>query len=156
VYWVSSVILNVSRGDAVGWGTELQAGRSRFRFPIVSLEFFINLIFPATLWPRSRCSLKEKWIPGKGGQTSCADSMEFWEPQPPRTFRPCTSYLNIHNLLQLINLYLILIYTFTIYRKRKMNSSSMTSQQYTILYEFAKQKVTGRWEWSGDVVLTTM
>jgi len=30
------------RGGAVGWGTALQAGRSRVRFPMVSLEF----IFP--------------------------------------------------------------------------------------------------------------
>ena len=28
------------RGGAVGWGTALQAGRSRVRFPMVSLEFF--------------------------------------------------------------------------------------------------------------------
>ena len=27
-------------GSAVGWGTALQAGRSRVRFPMVSLEFF--------------------------------------------------------------------------------------------------------------------
>jgi hypothetical protein len=30
---------------------EAQAGRSRFRFPMVSLEFFIDIILPATLWP---------------------------------------------------------------------------------------------------------
>ena len=28
-------------GGAVGWGTALQAGRSRVRFPMMSLEFFI-------------------------------------------------------------------------------------------------------------------
>jgi hypothetical protein len=27
-------------GRAVGWGTALEAGRSRVRFPMVSLEFF--------------------------------------------------------------------------------------------------------------------
>jgi hypothetical protein len=31
-----------ARDGAVGWGTALQAGRSRVRFPIVSLEFFID------------------------------------------------------------------------------------------------------------------
>ena len=31
-----------ARGGAVGWGTALQAGRSRVRFPMVSLEFFID------------------------------------------------------------------------------------------------------------------
>ena len=30
----------------------LQAGRSRVRFPIVSLEFIIDTILPASLWPR--------------------------------------------------------------------------------------------------------
>jgi len=29
-----------AHGGAVGWGTALQAGRSRVRLPIVSLEFF--------------------------------------------------------------------------------------------------------------------
>ena len=38
------------RGGAVGSGTALQAGRSRVRFPIVSLEFFIDIILPAALW----------------------------------------------------------------------------------------------------------
>jgi len=36
-----------ARGGAVGWGTELQAGRSRVRFPLVSLEFFKDIILPA-------------------------------------------------------------------------------------------------------------
>jgi len=40
-----------TRGGAVGWGTVLQVGRSRFRFPMVSLEFFINIILPAALLP---------------------------------------------------------------------------------------------------------
>ena len=31
-----------ARGGAVSWGTALQAGRSRVRFPIMSLEFFID------------------------------------------------------------------------------------------------------------------
>jgi hypothetical protein len=29
----------------------IQYGRSRVRFPIVSLEFFIDIILPAALWP---------------------------------------------------------------------------------------------------------
>ena len=30
--------------------TAIQVGRSRFRFPMVSSEFFIDIIFPAALW----------------------------------------------------------------------------------------------------------
>jgi len=40
-----------ARGGAVGWGTALQAWRSRVRFLMVSLEFFIDIILPAALWP---------------------------------------------------------------------------------------------------------
>jgi len=35
----------------------LQAGRSRVRFPSVSLEFFIDIILPAALWPWSWLNL---------------------------------------------------------------------------------------------------
>jgi len=35
-----AIIGKGARGDAVGWGTALQVGRSRVRFPMVSLEFF--------------------------------------------------------------------------------------------------------------------
>jgi hypothetical protein len=40
-----------------GWGTALQTGRSRDRFPMVSLEFFIDIILPAALWLWGRLSL---------------------------------------------------------------------------------------------------
>ena len=42
---------------AVGCGTALQAGRSRVRFPMVSLKFFGDIILPAALCPRGRLSL---------------------------------------------------------------------------------------------------
>jgi len=38
-------------GGAVGWGTALQAGRSRIPFPMVRLEFFNDIILPAALCP---------------------------------------------------------------------------------------------------------
>jgi hypothetical protein len=44
-------------GGAVGWGTALKARRSRVRFPMVSLEFFIDIILPAALWPWEWLSL---------------------------------------------------------------------------------------------------
>jgi hypothetical protein len=40
-----------TRGSAVGWDTMLQAGRSRFPFPMRSLDFSIDLILPTSLWP---------------------------------------------------------------------------------------------------------
>jgi hypothetical protein len=39
------------------WGTALQTGRSRDRFPMVSLEFFNGIILPAALWHWGRLSL---------------------------------------------------------------------------------------------------
>ena len=38
-----------ARVSALGLGTVLQVGRSRVRFPIMSLEFFIDFILPAAL-----------------------------------------------------------------------------------------------------------
>jgi len=46
-----------ARGGAVGWGTALQTGWSRVRFPMVSLDFFIDIILPAALWFWGRPSL---------------------------------------------------------------------------------------------------
>ena len=88
--------------SAVCWGTALHVGRSRVRFPMVSLEFFIDIILPAGLWPWGLFSLYQKWVPGtfpggKGGRymglttlpPSCADCLEIWKPQPPGTLWAC-------------------------------------------------------------------
>jgi hypothetical protein len=87
---------------AVGRGTALQAGRSRVRFPMVSLDFFIDIFLPAALWSWVWLSLWHKWVPGmfsggKGGRCvvltnlppSCTDYLEIWEPQPPGTLKAC-------------------------------------------------------------------
>jgi hypothetical protein len=52
-----------ARGGAVGWDTALQTGRSRVRFAMVSLEFFIDIILPAAQWPWGWLSLQHKWVP---------------------------------------------------------------------------------------------
>jgi hypothetical protein len=85
---------------AVGWGTALQAGRSRVRFPIMSLIFFMTSFRPH-YGPGvdAACNTNEYqeyflWV--KGGRCvgltlppSCADVHEIWEPQTPGTFRAC-------------------------------------------------------------------
>jgi len=44
-------------GSAVSSSTALQTGRLWVRFPMVSLEFFIDIILPASLWLWGRLSL---------------------------------------------------------------------------------------------------
>jgi hypothetical protein len=51
------LIMMWARGGAVVKGTTLQTGRSRDRLPMVSLEFFIEILLPAALWPCDRLSL---------------------------------------------------------------------------------------------------
>jgi hypothetical protein len=45
------LILGLLRGSVIGWGTMLQAGRLRVRFPMRSLDFSVDVILPAR-WDR--------------------------------------------------------------------------------------------------------
>jgi len=86
-------------GGAVGLGTALQPGRSQVRFPMVSLEFFIDIILLGSTQPLTEMCTRDVFLGGKGGRCvglttlppSCADCLEIWEPQPPGTHRayPC-------------------------------------------------------------------
>jgi hypothetical protein len=74
-------------------------GRSRVRFPMVSLEFSIDIILSScTVAPgvdsaSNRNEYQEYFLGGKGGRCiglttlspSCADCLEIWEPQPRGT-----------------------------------------------------------------------
>jgi hypothetical protein len=60
---IRDIINTGARGSVDGWGTMLQPGRSRFRFPMRKLDFSVHANFPAALWPWGRLSLKEKWVP---------------------------------------------------------------------------------------------
>jgi len=86
---------------AVGWGTVLQGRRSWVRFPMVSLEFFIESFWPhngpGVDYASNKNEYQEYFLGGKGGRCvglttlppSCANCLEIWEPQPPGTLRAC-------------------------------------------------------------------
>jgi hypothetical protein len=73
------------------------------RFPVVSPEFFTDIILPAALWPLgltqplTEMNTRNISCGGKGGRClglttlplSCVDCLEIWEPQPPGTLRAC-------------------------------------------------------------------
>jgi len=80
------------RGDALGWGTALQARRSRVQFPMGSLWFFIDIILRLHCGPgvdpvSNRNEYHEYFLGGKVGlcvglatlRPSCADCLEILE-----------------------------------------------------------------------------
>ena len=84
------------RGGAVGWGTALQAGRSRVRSPMVSLEFRLQYDngFDSAC---NRNEYQEYLLGVKGGRCirlatlplSCADCLEICMSQLPGPFWTC-------------------------------------------------------------------
>jgi hypothetical protein len=62
-----------ARGSVVGWCTMLQAGRSRVRFLMRSLDFSIVLILAVALWPWSRLNLYVAFLVSKN--LNCATQL---------------------------------------------------------------------------------
>jgi hypothetical protein len=69
---------------------------------MVSLEFFIDIIFLTAIWHKTDSAFnineeQEYFLEDKGGRCvrlanlppSCANRLEIWEPQPPGTLRAC-------------------------------------------------------------------
>jgi len=86
-----------ARGGTVACGTALQAGRSRVRLPMVSLESFRSPYGPGVDSTSNRIEYQEYFLRVKGGRCvglttlppECAESFEIWEPQPPGALRAC-------------------------------------------------------------------
>jgi hypothetical protein len=91
-----------------GWGTALQTGRSRVRFPMVCLDLFnwhnppSRILALGLTQPLSEMSTVPGVFPGgKGGRCvrmptlphSCDDCLKICEPQPPGTLRACQGLL---------------------------------------------------------------
>jgi len=79
----------------VGRDTALRAGRSRFRFPMVSLTSFRPHYSPGVDSASNRNEYQEYFLGSKGGRCvgltslapSCADCLEIWELEPPGILR---------------------------------------------------------------------
>jgi hypothetical protein len=110
------------RGGPVGWRTAIQVKRSQVRFPMVSLEVFIDIILPAALWPwvdsaSNRNEYREYFLGGKGCRClrltilppSCLDCLEIWAPT---SWNPQSLSTPVMGLLLLYNCIIATVYQF--------------------------------------------
>ena len=90
----SAVPQPTARGGPVGWGTALQAVRSRVQFPMASLCFGPHN-GPGVDSASNTNEYQEYFLGRTGGRcvrltklpSSSVDCRELWEPQPPGTLR---------------------------------------------------------------------
>ena len=101
----SCFIPQETRGDAVSWGTVLQAWRSRVRFPMVSLtQPFRSHYDPGVESTSNRNKYRIYFLRGKGdrsiGLTTlpplCADCNEIWEHRAQGLSRPVQGLLYLY------------------------------------------------------------
>jgi len=84
-----------ARSGAVGWGTELQAGKSRSPFPMCSLASFGRTMTLGSAQPVTEPGIHSG---GKAGRCLCQQPChllvhivkKFWKPLTPAALRACT------------------------------------------------------------------